>query len=90
MVALKAYHMECGNSPTGSQAAVMKALCGSNPRQIIFYELPSSKRRQNALGEFLDPWGTPYEISIVSSNEVRVRSAGPNKKFGDSDDIRND
>ena len=34
----------------------------------------------------LDLWGTAYRILIASNNFVTVRSAGPNKQFGDEDD----
>jgi hypothetical protein len=37
----------------------------------------------NEKGEILDPWGTPVQF-YFSSNEVMVRSAGPNKVWEDS------
>ena len=40
----------------------------------------------------LDPWGTPYRIEITEAGEVRMRSAGKNKKFDErrffNDDYR--
>ena len=29
----------------------------------------------------------PYQIQIVAQTNFVIRSAGPNKKFGDADDI---
>jgi hypothetical protein len=43
--------------------------------------------RTNAQGEILDLWNTPYKIEIVGQINFIVRSAGPNKKFGDADDV---
>jgi hypothetical protein len=38
------------------------------------------------LQEVVDPWGTPLSIQ-GSSQSVTITSAGPDKKFGTSDDI---
>jgi hypothetical protein len=35
----------------------------------------------------VDPWGTPYAVSFSSTNSFIISSAGPDKKFGDKDDI---
>jgi len=43
--------------------------------------------RTNEQGELLDPWQTPYQIEILAQTNFVVRSAGPNKNFGDVDDI---
>jgi hypothetical protein len=41
----------------------------------------------NSHGELLDIWQTPYQIEVLAQTNFIVRSAGPNKKFGDADDI---
>jgi len=41
----------------------------------------------NSQGELLDVWHTPYQIKIVAQTNFIVRSAGPDQKFGDKDDI---
>ena len=38
-------------------------------------------------GEFLDPWGTPYQIEFTGQTNYCIRSASINLKFGDKDDI---
>lgn len=43
--------------------------------------------RTNAQGEFFDLWQTPYQFEIVARTNFIVHSTGPNKKFGDADDI---
>jgi len=41
-------------------------------------------------GDAIDPWGVPYEYSADMQNDrVILRSAGPNQKIGDADDISN-
>jgi hypothetical protein len=34
-----------------------------------------------------DMWGTSYALLVGANGEFTVRSAGPDKKFGDSDDV---
>jgi hypothetical protein len=43
--------------------------------------------RANSRGEVLDSWKTPYQIEIQAGTNFVVSSAGPDKKFGDADDI---
>lgn len=35
----------------------------------------------------VDPWGTPYQIDFFQQTNFVIRSAGKNRKFGDTDDI---
>lgn len=37
----------------------------------------------------IDPWGTKYKIEIHERKSPKVISAGPDKRFGTSDDISN-
>jgi hypothetical protein len=46
-----------------------------------------SSHRTNTQGEILDLWQMPYQIEIVARTNFVVRSAGPDNKFGDADDI---
>jgi len=43
--------------------------------------------RTNALGGISDIWNTPYRFEILVRTNFIIRSAGPNKIFGDADDI---
>jgi hypothetical protein len=43
--------------------------------------------RTNASGEVVDIWQTPFQITFVKQTNFIVRSAGPNSKFGDANDI---
>jgi hypothetical protein len=43
--------------------------------------------RTNALGELIDFWQTPFQIKFAEQTNFIIRSAGPNRIFGDADDI---
>jgi hypothetical protein len=43
--------------------------------------------RTNTLGELIDIWQTPFQIKSVEQTNFIISSAGPNKIFGDADDI---
>ncbi len=37
-----------------------------------------------------DPWGTPLEYERLDPHRARVRSAGPDRRFGTDDDIEHE
>lgn len=78
---LQKYKEYVGSYPVGSNADVVKALKGANPKSVII--LVGRKNELNEKGEFVDPWGTPMRI-YFSDVGVLVRSAGPNRRFDDS------
>jgi hypothetical protein len=78
---LQKYKEYVGSYPVGGNADVVKALKGANPKSVII--LVGRKNELNEKGEFVDPWGTPMRI-YFSDIGVLVRSAGPNKRFDDS------
>lgn len=41
-------------------------------------------------GKTNDPWGTPFKIECQEGDEIRVISAGKDKKEGTGDDVRDD
>jgi hypothetical protein len=41
----------------------------------------------NASSQVTDIWQTPFQIKLVGTTNFTIRSAGPNLKFGDADDI---
>jgi len=41
----------------------------------------------NHSGAVIDIWQTPYKIELVQRTNFIIHSAGPNRKFGDKDDI---
>ncbi len=79
--ALQKYKEQVGSYPVGSNAEVVRALMGNNPKNLII--LVGRKKDLNSKGEIVDPWGTPLRI-YFSGEGILIRSAGPNKRFDDS------
>ncbi len=75
------YREFVGNYPTGNNSAITKALLGQTGRKVLILTVRRSDI--NDKGEIIDPWGTPYQF-YFSTDEVLIRSAGPNKAFEDS------
>ena len=80
-VGLQQYKENVGAWPVGSNADIVKALKGQNPKNVII--LVGRKLELNSQGEFVDPWGTALRI-YFGGNNILIRSAGPNKRFDDS------
>jgi len=57
--------------------------------QTVFsaLRLNYGSERTNSQGEILDIWKTPFQIKIIAPTNFVVHSAGPDKKFGNVDDI---
>lgn len=85
--ALQQYKERIGSYPVGSNAQVVQALLGNNPKNLII--LVGRKKDLNSKGEFVDPWGTPLRIYFAGEG-ILVRSAGPNKRFDDSTVLNQD
>jgi type II secretory pathway pseudopilin PulG len=89
-LALDGFASENGDYPKGTRGEICRMLRGEsingqNPRKLDYVEaLPTE---MNGTGEFLDPWGQPYRISV--DPKTRVYSCGPNRvdDHGDGDDI---
>jgi len=89
-LSLDGFTLENGSYPKGTRGEVCRLLRGEsvngqNPKKLDYVEaLPAE---MDATGEFLDPWGEPYRISI--DRKIRVYSCGPNHidEKGDGDDI---
>jgi len=60
---------------------ILNSFITTNQHQFSF------ANRTNASGEVIDIWQTPFQIKLVELTNFVVRSSGPNKKFGDADDI---
>ena len=84
-VCMEIYKEKFGDFPHGNNRDVVRILSGDNSRKAQYLSL--GNRFTNHSGEAIDGWGTPLQIEILRTNTPMVRSAGPNKKFGDGDDI---
>lgn len=80
------YRERFGSYPTGeSNAQYMNALRGNNPgRWGIF---PTANSRLTEAGTLLDPWGTPYIFHSQGSQQLEIRSAGPDRDLYTDDDL---
>ena len=85
--ALKGYRAQYGEYPVGDNAAILKALRGQNPKRLLFFDIDSGSLDEH--GAFIDPWRNPYFIETNLTNGISIRSAGPNRRFGDADDVTN-
>jgi hypothetical protein len=81
ILGLQQYREFTGSYPTGNNIAIAKALLGQTEKKVLI--LAVRRAEMNDKGEILDPWGTPLQF-YFSSNEVLIRSAGPNKAWEDS------
>jgi hypothetical protein len=75
-----------GGNPVGTNPEITAALNGKNPRQVVFLD-PEGGNHINERGELVDNWGTPYFFHQLSRTEIEIRSAGPDHKMWNSDDL---
>jgi hypothetical protein len=68
-----------------------RAGAGDGMNDLVFHPVSRAdadcKVRTNGLGEFVDVWGTPYEVRSEGPGRLAIRSAGADGQFGDADDI---
>ncbi len=81
ILGLQQYREFAGSFPSGNNIQITKSLLGQGEKKILI--LAVRKCPINDKGEILDPWGTPLQF-YFGSNEVLIRSAGPNKAWEDS------
>ena len=79
------YHTLTGENPVGTNAEIMAAVMGKNPRQAILG--PPDGVSLNPQGELVDEWGTPYFFHQLSRDVMEIHSAGPDKIMGTADDV---
>jgi hypothetical protein len=87
--ALERYFYTYGTFPTGNVGFIERILSGEdlngeNPKKEVFL---AHKPSIEHLNEMVDSWGTPFQIGFSQTTNPIIHSAGPNKKFGDQDDI---
>jgi hypothetical protein len=85
-LAVRQYRDRFGGNPVGINPEITAALNGDNPRQINFIK-PEAGMRLNESGELVDPWGTPLFFHQLSGTDMEIRSAGPDRKLWDLDDL---
>jgi hypothetical protein len=83
---LEVYRTDFGSYPPLANAAIVKALSGSNSAKKEYYFF--REHQLNGKGELLDPWGSPYQFSMGQYGPTII-SAGKNRRWGDDDDESN-
>jgi hypothetical protein len=71
-------------NPVGENADITAALAGANELKFAF--IPKRHPAINSNGELCDRWGTPFRFHQLSGRQMEMRSAGPDRKFGTTDD----
>jgi hypothetical protein len=79
------YRAAIGEDPVGTNPEITAALKGKNPKQTDF--LTDSGLRENANGELIDGYGTPFFFHQISGKEMEIRSAGPDQILWTADDL---
>ena len=79
------YRTVMGQNPVGTNAEIMKAVSGGNPRGATLG--PPEGQTLNPQGELVDRWGSPYFFHQLSGTQMEIRSAGPDKKLYTDDDL---
>ncbi len=82
---LRDYRTLTGENPVGTNAEIMRALMGDNPRQATLG--PPAGQTLNDQGELVDRWGTPLFFHQLSKTVMEIRSAGPDRVMWTEDDI---
>ena len=79
------YRTRMGENPTGTNAEIMRAVMGENPKQARLG--PPEGQQLNGNGELVDRWGTPYFFHQMSRTDMEIRSAGPDRQMWTADDV---
>jgi len=89
-LALDGFARENGDYPKGTPGEICRmlrgeAVNGQNPKKLDY--LNAQPNELNGLGEFIDPWGQPYRMSVDGA--THVYSCGPNRidEHGEGDDV---
>ena len=82
----QAYRRASGTFPTAEDnPALMHQLTRPDPRGHQLF--PATHPRLNPEGALVDAWGTPFFFHHLSSMDLEIRSAGPDREFYTEDDL---
>ncbi len=82
------YRTLAGENPVGTNAEIMKAIMGGNPKGAMLG--PPEGQSLNSNGELIDHWGSPYFFHQLSKDLMEIHSAGPDRRMGNGDDLIGD
>jgi hypothetical protein len=81
---IRDYRTLANENPVGTNAEIMAAIMGGNPRGATLG--PPEGMSLNENGELIDRWGTPYFFHQLSRDQMEIRSAGADKVMWTDDD----
>lgn len=81
---LYVYRLGFGGNPPGLNEDVVSAMLGLNEKHTAFLPKTCAAIRD---GQLVDDWGTPYWFHAISSKQMEVRSAGPDRELFTADDL---
>jgi hypothetical protein len=84
--AVRQYGEMFGGNPVGTNPEITSQLNGDNPKHINFLNTEAGMRI-NANGELVDAWGTPFFFHQLSSMDMEIHSAGPDRIMWTMDDL---
>jgi hypothetical protein len=79
------YIQQFHEAPVGNNAEITAALAGDNPRGHA--GLRADNPAISAKGELTDRWGTPYFFHALAGDLMEIRSAGPDHRMFNDDDV---
>jgi len=82
---LRDYRTLMGENPVGTNAEIMKAIMGGNPKGAMVG--PPEGMEVSGGGELMDRWGTPYFFHQLGKDLMEIHSAGADKVMGTGDDL---
>lgn len=81
---LYVYRQGFGGNPSGLNADVVTALLGTNEKHTALLPKTCAAIQD---GQLVDDWGTPYWFHPITSKQMEVRSAGPDRELFTNDDL---
>lgn len=72
-------------NPVGENSEITTVLTGGNPLHLAF--IPRNHPAIDSHGALCDRWSTPFFFHQLSSSQMEIRSAGPDRKLWTSDDV---
>lgn len=82
---LRDYRTLAGENPVGTNAEMMNAIMGGNPKGARLG--PPEGQSLSSKGELIDRWGTPYFFHQLGKDQMEIHSAGPDRRMGTEDDL---
>lgn len=88
MLMFRDYRTLTGENPVGTNEEMMKAIMGGNPKGAMLG--PPEGQSVNENGELIDRWGSPYFFHQLAKDRLEIRSAGPDRRLWNEDDLISD